>query len=430
MKQREEINYLRGLAEQVRTISRNPVHDRNRRRWAEHNSLCTKEPLLLVFPECGWDELLPEETFRCNDPDLRQLEFELRSRIYHAEHLHDDAPIPDEITVTKRIMPLDWGLNPNRIYSDQKKGAYEIEPVLVDAADAAKLRIPEVIYDEERTLAAFNTIGEAVGDILPVRLKGEQVISFHFTAEYIDWRGLDTMLLDFYLEPELLHDVMQFLVEAYNSMLDAKLAQRLLSYNSDQSYHSSGGNGFIINTLNWAENIQGPYREYGAQAPHRQGDGIDLKRMWGSAESQEMAVVGPGQHREFVMRYEAEVLKRFGLTGYGCCEDLTRKIEAITELVPNLRRISISPWADVQACAEQLQGEYIFSWKPNPAHFVGDFNEEAIRAYIRNTLAITRREGNVLEIILKDTHTCEHHPERFDNWIRIVREELERSSSA
>jgi hypothetical protein len=29
-------------------------------------------------------------------------------------------------------------------------------------------------------------------------------------------------------------------------------------------------------------------------------------------------------------------------------------------------------------------------------------------------------------MILKDTHTCEHHPERFDRWARIAREEVER----
>jgi len=27
-----------------------------------------------------------------------------------------------------------------------------------------------------------------------------------------------------------------------------------------------------------------------------------------------------------------------------------------------------------------------------------------------------------MEIILKDTHTCEHHPERFDRWLAIARE--------
>jgi hypothetical protein len=25
-------------------------------------------------------------------------------------------------------------------------------------------------------------------------------------------------------------------------------------------------------------------------------------------------------------------------------------------------------------------------------------------------------------MVLKDTHTCEHHPERFDHWLQIARE--------
>ena len=28
----------------------------------------------------------------------------------------------------------------------------------------------------------------------------------------------------------------------------------------------------------------------------------------------------------------------------------------------------------------------------------------------------------MLEIILKDTHTCDHHPERFTLWTKIARE--------
>ena len=43
----------------------------------------------------------------------------------------------------------------------------------------------------------------------------------------------------------------------------------------------------------------------------------------------------------------------FGLNAYCCCEDLTNKIDYSFE-IPNLRRISISPWADVDKCAERL----------------------------------------------------------------------------
>jgi hypothetical protein len=37
-------------------------------------------------------------------------------------------------------------------------------------------------------------------------------------------------------------------------------------------------------------------------------------------------------------------------------------------------------------------------------------------------MELARQYNNVLEIILKDTHTCENHPERFDRWTQICRE--------
>lgn len=88
--------------------------------------------------------------------------------------------------------------------------------------------------------------------------------------------------------------------------------------------------------------------------------------------------------------------------------------------IPNIRRISISPFADVEKCAGQLGNKYIFSWKPHPAHLVGDFDENKIREYIRHTLDVTR--DCVIEMILKDTHTCENHPERFTRWSEIAME--------
>jgi hypothetical protein len=100
---------------------------------------------------------------------------------------------------------------------------------------------------------------------------------------------------------------------------------------------------------------------------------------------------------------------------------LTRKLDYAFTL-PHLRRLSIAPWANVDVCAEKLRGGYIFSWKPNPAHLVGRFDADAIRAYVRHVVKVTQAHGCILEMVLKDTHTCESHPERFDEWTRIARE--------
>jgi hypothetical protein len=55
---------------------------------------------------------------------------------------------------------------------------------------------------------------------------------------------------------------------------------------------------------------------------------------------------------------------------------------------------------------------------------VGNFDPVAIGSYVRHTLEVTQANGCVLEMILKDTHTVEHHPERMDEWTRIARETI------
>jgi hypothetical protein len=134
-----------------------------------------------------------------------------------------------------------------------------------------------------------------------------------------------------------------------------------------------------------------------------------------------MAVVSPKMHADFVMPYESRLLEPFGLTGYGCCEDLTKKLDDVFKL-PHMRRISISPFADVDRCAERLRGDYIFSWKPNPAHLVGNFDPTKIKKYVQHAIEAASAQGCILEMILKDTHTCEHQTERFDIWTQTARE--------
>jgi hypothetical protein len=140
-----------------------------------------------------------------------------------------------------------------------------------------------------------------------------------------------------------------------------------------------------------------------------------------------MAQVSPQMHEEFILQYERRLLAPFGLTGYGCCEDLSGKLDRVLT-IPQIRRISISPFADVERSAEKLGNRAILSWKPQPAHLIGEFNETRIRDYLRNGVELARRNDCVLEIILKDTHTCQHKPERFDRWLEIARQEIARVS--
>ncbi len=399
---------LRDLARRVADIAALPVQEQRRARWRRHNRLAASAgPMILIFPEGSWVELLPDAALTCEDEASRRIEWELRRRIYCHEHFVDDTVIEREWVIPKVIQNTGWGLAGKRIPAPSERGAWKFAPILKEAADLAQLHYPEISYDEPATQRNLVAAKDLFGDILDVKLKGVAHISYHLMSQYSDWRGLEETMLDMHLQPGLLHEAMARLEAGHHGVLRQLVAQNLLSLNNDGTYHSSGGVG------------------YTDELP---AAGFDPARvrpcdMWASAESQELAQVGPKQHAEFALAYEKRLLEPFGLTGYGCCEDLSRKLDDVLT-IPHIRRISISPFADVDRSAEKLGSRAIFSWKPHPAHLVGDFDADAIRRYIRHTVAVARQHGCVLEMILKDTHTCEHHPERFDLWTQIAREEV------
>jgi len=202
---------------------------------------------------------------------------------------------------------------------------------------------------------------------------------------------------------------MAFITEGLVNLWQQYEKLGLLSLNNEDDYHSSGGIG------------------YTDELP---ADGFDPNHVrfcdvWGSAESQEMTMVSPDMHEAFLMKYEAEFLQPFAMNGYGCCDDLTRKLDSVCAL-PQMRRISISPYADVKKCAEQLKGGFILSWKADPRDMVGGFSPETIRTRIRSALQAAADNGCVFEMILKDTHTCDRQPDRFAVWSEIAREEVVR----
>lgn len=382
---------LRDLAAEVADIAALPVQEERRRLWKAHNSLKPERPMVLLFPEGGWVEIMPDSTLQCEEPEARAIEGDLRRRIYCHEHFADDTVIEGSWIVRKAISSTGWGLEGGRHASTAERGAWSFEPVLNSRADLERLEIPRISHDEEETARRVETAQELFGDLLSITLKGVAHISYHLMNQYTGLRGLEQMMIDMFEEPDFLHETMRFLVRGHQEILRRYIELNLLSLNNDGTYQSTGGVGYTDEI---------PLPDYDP-------DQIRPEDMWASAESQELAQVGPLQHEEFALRYERELLEPFALTGYGCCEPLTDRLGFVLS-VPGIRRLSISPWADVRVAAEELGPNYIFSWKPKPMHLVGSFDEAEIRSYLRETLETAQANDCVLEMILKDTHTCEH----------------------
>ena len=144
--------------------------------------------------------------------------------------------------------------------------------------------------------------------------------------------------------------------------------------------------------------------------------------MWGFAESQETVGVSPEMFREFVLPYQMSIMKRFGLNCYGCCEPLDIRWQYVKDF-PRLRRISVSPWADVQKMAEYLENKYVMSLKPSPTPLaVHSMDEDAVRNELAEKLELSR--GCCVEVIMKDNHTLGGNPHNAIRWCEIAREEI------
>ena len=404
--------YLRDLATRVAEIAADPYNEERRNWWYSHNDLKPVRPLALAFPEGSWRELMSADTLKLNDPVWRGREAYLRQKIYRWENIRDDNVIEPTIEAWAPRREVGWNAETRlkRLEGVGSEAAGTYDPILKEPEDFAILGKPHLEIDHEEKARIAETMNDVFGDILTFRWNRNTGVNTNPVRFICFIRGLEQVMLDMIDRPEWLHEVFSFVMENSARLLDEVEASGELELTDGETYVGSGGTAYTR---------QLPADDFGGT--------VRLNDLWGFAQSQEYTLVSPEMYDEFGLQYQAPLLERFGLNCYGCCEDMTDKLDIIIRRIPNLRRISITPWTDVQVAADKLQDRYIYSWKPNPACICDPYDPDSIRAEIRRTLEITR--GCVVEMILKDTHTCNHQPERFATWVRIAQEEAERVAS-
>jgi hypothetical protein len=160
------------------------------------------------------------------------------------------------------------------------------------------------------------------------------------------------------------------------------------------------------------------------ELPGKDFDGhVKTRNLWGHSESQVTLGVSPDMFKEFIFPYQKKLMERFGLTCYGCCEPMDKRFE-IVKAVKNLRRVSVSPWADKRLMSEQLGRDYVYSLKVSPTPLaVPHMDEALVRTQVRDHLQVTR--DNCVELLMKDNHTLGHNPRNLTRWVEIAREEIE-----
>jgi len=403
-----ERRLLRELAKQVAEIAAKPQQKQKRDLWYRHNRLEKVRPLVLIFPEDAWTQIIGEDQLRVSDSFWKQWEWYLRHLIYRDRNFQDDFVIEPQLYVTKVTNTTDWGLDACWISPKEEKGASTWTAPIKDPRDLKKLKYPRIEVDQAATDRKVEALEDVFGDLLSVRIHCSlPAMLVADTAAFL--RGIEQIMWDMYDRPEWLHELMDFVAEGIFRTAVFLQENGHLTLNNGGHYNDSGGIG------------------YSDELPAKDFDGQHVRfcDLWGFAPAQAASEIGPDQHEEFIIKYDLRLLKHCGLNAYGCCEPYTNKFDMLKRNIPRLRRVSVSPWCDLEKAAEALEDKYIFSWKPNPAMIVGKFDPQRIRAYVRRTLDVAK--DCVLEIIHKDTVTIENDPQRMITWSRIVREEIDRT---
>lgn len=399
----KDIMLLRDLARRVAEIMAKPEQDQRRDLWRRHNSLERTRPPVLSLGMPYWSEVLPDEQLQCEDPFWRAQERSFRHMMLQ-DRINDDMVIEPWITVRAvfRYPASDecrWGPPIRFSEKTEARGSFAFRPSIEAEADIEKLVMPRHEIDEEATTRDYQRTCEALGDIIDVHVDRGPLYrgwSGDISTDIVRLLGLEQFMTYMLDRPEWLHRVLAF-------MRDGVLAA--------QEQAERAGDWRLCNHSNqaipYAKELADPAIDGG---PARRSD------LWGFFASQETTCVSPAMFDEFMLQYQQPIIEKFGLSAYGCCEDLTRKIPLLKR-IRNLRRIGVTPWADLPRCVEQIGTDYIISWRPNPSEVVcTGLNRERVRRITREGLEACK--GGFVDITIKDHETL---PDGFDSLVECVR---------
>jgi hypothetical protein len=410
----EEADILRSLAEEWVKIASLPVHKEKARLWQKLNDLDSERPMVWIN-EIPWHEMDHEEelTLRCENEWARSQEELMRRTLYQWRHMPGDMIVNPWLDCPLAVHSTDFGImeDVDLALTDAKSDivSRHFKIQIRDMEDLEKIRLPVITHNQEATEIRFKHMQDLFGDILPVRKQGQTHIWFTPWDFLIRWWGIQEAMMDLILRPDMVHAFYEKMVQAWMKELDQFEEQNLLSLDCNNTRIGSGGYGHT-------KEMPGKPFDPDWVRPHN---------MWGCSNAQIFSEVSPEMHWEFAIEHDLKWLERWNLTYYGCCEPLAGKGHLLKR-IPNLRKVSFSPWNDTQKGLEELGDDYVISRKPSPAIFASrTFDPDEARREIRDFLEQSGGDCHI-EFIMKDISTVMYEPQRLWQWEKICMEEVNR----
>lgn len=402
---KEDQRILRSLAAQLKVCANRSSERQTRRLWEKHNTLQGERPMFLV-DQLPWNELDPLCVYQnalVRDPYWRSAEVWMRREIWKFSNLLTDMVVDPYIKLGRPYHNSGRGLGTKvtelKLDAKGTVASQHIECLINEPEDIRKILQPVITPDEEAVSRIREEADELFDGIMPWKWTGcIQHLGAWDTIAY--WMGVENCYIELMDRPEMMHAVMERMTECY--IAEIEQLNRFGLYDTAENYcHCS--HTYMPGESEDREPVTG--------------------NGWAFGLAQLFTAVSPKITEEFECAYMKRIFPYFKNIYYGCCDRLDDRLELVSAL-PNVRKISCSPWSHREAFAEKLPGHIIMSNKPSPALLAGDsFDEDAVRADIRRTVDAARRYGKTLEMILKDVSTVQYEPRRLQRFCAIAMEE-------
>lgn len=398
---------IRTLAAQVADVAALPAQEEKRRLWRKLNGLHPERPLVTIDQVC-WNEmnLNDELTLRCTDPDCLGYEDTLRKILFQWKYFPVDMVVDPFIRVAKAVNGVGFGIivSENISVSDPTNsvvGHLFLNQFEKDE-DLEKIQTPVITHDETETARRMAVAHELFDGILPVRAWGvDPYLSLWDPIS--TWMGVENAVLGLVERPDFMHALVGRVTDGYLGMLD-QLEQQGLLCGEQSLIHCTGA---------FTDDLPAP--GYDPQKPR-------TKDLWMFGLAQMFAMISPKLFQEYEVDYASRICERFGLVYYGCCDPLDKKMTQVRK-IPNVRKVSMSPWVNQERGAAEIGKDYVFSRKPSPALLAFDpFDPDLVRQDLTATQKVCDQYGCPLELILKDISTVRYQPQRLFEWAQIAME--------
>jgi len=402
---------LRSLAGTYAAYALNDVMAQRRMKWRLNNGLRERTfPFHIEDNGAFFRDVMPP--LQCADADCHWLEWQLLFAITAYERINDDRIIPDRFVVDWAADVTGYCDELRYTHADDGHGGsfgYETSKPIKDIdADFHKLKHRRKVLQRELTEQRAELARDVFKGLLPVEVGSvHSGYSDGFTNKAVHLMGMEELYLQMAINPEAVHRLFSFLVEENLALGQWQEDQGLLTLNND------GNQGYCSGSSQFSDEIPG--RVIAPGEPVRSTD------RYGYLEAQEASSISPDMFAEFLMPHFRKLAAKFKLMKFGCCEPVHAIIGHLQEL-NGLRKVSVTPWCDLEKLAAACNRNVIWSRKPVPLKLCGTaFDPADFRTHLQETLDIGA--NHFIEFIFRDTNLLTGAMQnRLDEACRIVRE--------